>query len=363
MIKGAFGIEVTNGVTQFQDGQKWIHGTAPYFLEQLSRRDTLDGFFPPLVVEGERTPPAWPNSEGVIHVRFLAKAQAWFVVHVYQPQFSMQRSVPLWLCQRIPSSRFQSEMLLAPAVQSAVRARREFIKNDRGGAGWFNVPDPTAESAETLQDLRVAASLFDQLQAGRRTAHAAIESRDFWRGLQVLLCGYAAARGNLWVTITLEPDTAPPQRPDAPAMLSVLVGREGVPVEPKPFACRGVSDERMVKAGKSPSQLITEAWTAARDGHASTCAQLIQPGLELLAWEEVRDEELEPWARALWARESDAHGVIDALIRTGVTRRGDQKIVRRLTAMLLYSPAASRQSRADVLQLITSRKQSALRAG
>ena len=355
MIKGAFGIEVSNGVTLFNGGQGWIKGTDPYFLEQLPGRDSLEAAFPALKVTGERMAQSWPNSQGVIYLRYLPKVDCWALVYAYQPEFSIQRSVPVWLCQRIPGERFLADMLLYPAIKFFIRAREELVTLEHGASPWLSCGDPAVDPPESVGDFRAAALLFERMQSQGAVFDSPIDAREFWRGLQVLLCGYAKARQAVWISVMLEPNVPVSAPTEGGALLSVVADRSAEVVRSRPVYVRGVSDDELVAYGKTPTDLLAESWTSIRVRPGRRCEELVEPPIELLPTAEVRAGEVEDWASAIWKHESRAHARLRDLVRDGRLNGWTPDFRRKALHILLSSPAARRQSRPEVVQFLRER--------
>ena len=355
MIKGAFGIEVSNGRTLFNEGQRWIQGSSQYFLEQLAGRDMLEGAFPVLKVSGERMVDSWPNSEGVIYLRYLPKGESWALVHVYQPEFSIQRAVPVWLCQRIPAARFRSEMLLHPAVSMLVRARKELVTLERGASPWLTCGDPAADAPESVDDFRTAAALFERFHSNGSIFRAALDARAFWRGLQVFVAGYAQARQAVWISIVLEPNAPEAlSREGGPLLKVVTVRAAEVPPAPPVFA-RGVKDEEFLVTGSTPTDLIAECWGSVSSRAGRRCADVIQPPIALLPPAEVHDDEIDAWAGAVWDNEVRAHGRVAELVRDSRERGWTPASRMKLVSLLLKHPAARRGARSELAQFLSQR--------
>jgi len=353
MIKGAFGIKVVRGEARFEEGQQWLEGSADFFRQRLALSDTLNRYFPLLNVTGARAMQSWPNSEGVIHIRYFKEHSSWFIAHVFQPEFSRRRSVPLWCFQQIPESLFRERMLLGPYIAAMNAIRLEIGARNEGAEPWFKAADPSPAQPETVTDLRVAAALFKRFKASGPTISVALGDEQMWRGLQVLLEG-RRDRGDLWAVFVLEPQASLPRKQgEAEPQFAMSMAQASESVAAEPIQFRGVRDHELFEVGKRPIDMMKEVWRRHQEAPLAPFENLYAPPMHLLWAREVHDSEIEEWAQAAWAQGSSR---ASELLRELALKLGSDGFTldtgRKLSALLRASPPANAGQFREVRQLI-----------
>ena len=355
MIKGAFGIKVVRGAARFEEGQQWLEGSADCFRQALALSDRLNSNFPLLNVTGARSMQSWPNSEGVIHIRYLANEKGWLIAHVFQPEFSRRRSVPLWCFQRIPADEFRAGMLLGPYIAAMNAIRLEIGARNEGAEPWFKASVPSAAQPASVADLRVAAALFERFRASRPAISVALGDDQMWRGLQVLMEGRARALGDLWAVFVLEPQASlPGKQGEVEPQFVMTMAQASESISADPIQFRGVKDHELVEVGKQhPADVMMDVWTRGKAAPQALLENLYEPPKRMLCARTVHASEIEEWAQAVWEwREPRARELLRELAlmraRDGFTPLLGQK----LSALLRASPSAKAGQQLEVRQLI-----------
>ena len=346
MLRAAFGISMIDGSPQFSGaGQSWIKGSASKLQTAMSPPQEFLQRFPVLqIATNERPFPLWPNSQGAIYLRFspsvttgVQTPAVWDVVHVFQPKFSRQRTQPLHLFLRMESDAFRETMALSSAIAALDAARTLCDASPIGGAAWTaaNAAALPPQPPETLQDLQMAAAIFGRLRGGDLIL-ALLDDVAFWRGVQVLMQGLAAAGGNVLVAILLEDQASVPLAGGQKLLLTI--GSYAKPADailPLPLSFQGVKDTDLLAERIPPTEIVRGVWEAISQKKTGSFEELYSPALRLIPLSHVSDLEFPSWVREVCQSDHRTREVLTELIRQFSPGAPTEQQLKRLAHILV----------------------------
>lgn len=388
---GAYGVKNLGETAQFggiSGGQQWLAGSSEEIQAELGP-DVLRAFFPELEKVEERSVSSWPNQDGVFYI--LANRNAWYVVHTFQPRYSIARSIPLWLCVLVPGSEMKKENRLASIFSWLNASRQNPAILEGEEIGWFSTLPPESGHDLDIEDLRAASEVFDSVLIGRDRTVRAFDDEGYWRGMQLVIGGLLESLPpgeQIHSSFRLEPSGVYPKRmgtstPD----LELQIGSE-VGDWTSPLVFRGVNDadwfSHMAESVgisnvnvRDVVRLGIQRWVedvaagrqTSQDGDRSGFGPLLEasreagvqrrfcdyaePPLGLVPPNEISADQSSDWGRAVW-RINERMGMVrvDELCEDFKRSGGVDSDCRRVAALLVESPASSSRSADEILKIL-----------
>lgn len=373
-----FGVPMDGaGIANFggvDGGQGWLAGSDPSLVESLQGRHILQMHFPLLrSPRVSREGHADLNALGVIHLQ--VRRGGTYLVHAHQPSYSALRSIPLWMCVRLPSeASLHSAPIGLVSVIRNMRAVASRLAENRGRPEELIVRlsnlEGLAEEAKLggLEMIRLGCAGYEDLTQSAKPSYS--DSPGYWEVMGRLCEEAIAKRPSLskdlptWpIAFALEPggelDWQGPKelcpRLLQPSSGSISAGaREfrGVRDEELLLEVQGLPDKVLAALGASVieswSKPTTDGVSRRRPTIEELCDSMVP--LHLVPEKLLREEEFFLWARAVYARGDDwkskftAH--LDCIRRCRETGREATIEIRRLTALLWPSVDSSNSDRA-----------------
>ncbi len=301
MYRGAFGVMPDRTGARYSEGQRWLEGSAVEFSKR-SNREELEGYSPMASDCAARPSPDWPHADGVVHV--FAREENWHIVHCHQPAFSIQRSIPLWMCAMWPREIFGQQFTLESALVQLDQCRRAMRRDPSAVLGWIagNRTEPVANAGAvdpSLEDLRHAVAIHQALRGAAAMPAPAPKPHAFWRGLQLLLEAWRSEYEGVWVAIRLEPSGVVRSRARGVPNCTFESFQSVEPSAP-PFSLRGVSDETLMRE-LGARRIVLEGAVFSEGAVAGNFGDALVVPPRLLSFGELRDEgERSQWGRSKW---------------------------------------------------------------
>jgi hypothetical protein len=309
MERGAFGVIPRASGARFADGQQWLEGSSPIFA-RFSQQQLLE-YFPMLSDCQSRIPPAWKHRDGVVHVRRRRSKDGdvnWFIVHCFQPEYSIERSVPLWLGVRMSADEFEAGFVLGAVLQEFDQIRSALETDPTTVLRWVTGNEVYPPAAATVEDVRSALGLAWAIESEGNVAVGAIHDRTYWRAAQLALETLGSKSnletpGDLWVSVRLEPSGRVATPAGATCDL-LLEPHSSVSVTPVAFMARGVQDAALIlDAGERA--FVRQATDRRRGQPQARLEELLTVPLKMLGVEHVDESECDGWARSQYSHFPD----------------------------------------------------------
>ena len=345
VTKAAFGLQVVAG--RSVPGQDWVPGSSLEFQKYVRASgvpsEFLDRFFPQLEFESSYRPEGDRRleSEGVIYIRCLNNL-GWFVVHVFTPDFSKERSQPLWLCYHFTSEQFTCGTSLASVVANLDCARKELVTGERGSAHWLEVNDLQSPRKIDVNDLRSTAMIYDR-HAQNQKMQISIHDELFWNGLQLLLEARVIVGQSAWAVVLLEQGarlTSSPGSSVIPDYIFNLSADKNARLQASSFSARGVLDTDLVSK-QIPLECVKSVFTSQLIKNNVSFASLVKVPIVLLKPIEVKDEEIKDWVQQVWTEPLRAKAYAKILKTELIQDKSNLFMARRFAKLLMASPEAT----------------------
>ena len=355
---GAFGVPGGHGGAAWERGQQWLAGTAARFSGGGLDRARLDAWFPSLQECADRRPPDVRGQEGIVHVRL--RGGQWYLVHCFQPHYSIARSVPLWLCVSAPAESVASGMLVSSLGRLLLDGRRSVEHSGGSVEAWLrSSTELPANPPPVVADLRRVRSLANLLASRGESPVQLPLDENAWRALQLMIEaawsmreGATETASGVWCGVRIEPSGSlvGKAQPD----LLVHAVRDAATLAADPFECRGVPDAKLLEV--IPLRTILAATLSVMKPD-SKFDEVLRPPVFCLPADRVEPEEVDEWVVSQWR---DRHVGLERLAALAVaSSRQNKRSTELLAKMLARSPMCARGEWSEVRSMVESMMESA----
>ncbi len=361
MDKAVFGVDRRGGdavYTGTSGGQLWLQGSAPAFCEDVKGRMQLDRFFPKLHGDSDSMFGRRRNQEGVLHLQ-LRRGRL-YVVLVFQPSYSLVRSIPLWLCARMSHEELCGSAALSSVVAALVRERQRIATDSTSPVNFWcrSEESMVGRGTDVLEASRAVREIIDgHLRTGNTDLRApAVDDRIRWDAWQKVLAAIAQGapdgNGRFSLSVALEEPAILGSGPEDFKPDLFLLSSVSASAGFAGWSSRGVADgvilDRVDFADALRSgieRLIAACGSTPSPGAWPTLGELVahEVPFDLVPESELEPHEYQVWAEAIWAStpEDLVGRRIEALASSDMRQQlGSPRAASILTELMVASPAA-----------------------